>query len=217
MKNIVHLADCMDFMKKVPDKYYDLAIVDPPYGISITKECMGGRKTIKSDLSKKWDDCVPDQEYFNSLFKISNNQIIWGENYFNLPISRYFVVWDKGETMYGRDFAECELAYVRSGGTRIFKGSPNQKNRIHPTQKPVALYKWLLRNYAKPGYKIFDSHVGSGSIRIACYDLGFDFEGCELDKDYWEAQEQRYNDYLKKPLFDKEEVVAMEYKEDKLF
>lgn len=153
---------------------------------------MGGRNTIKPDLNKKWDSSIPDREYFKDLFRVSVRQIIWGGNYFNLPASQYFAVWDKGETMYGRDFAECELAWVSSGGTRIFKKSPNQINRIHPTQKPVSLYAWIMRNYAKPGDKILDTHLGSGSSRIAAYRLGFDFYATEIDKEYFEAQEKRF-------------------------
>lgn len=188
----VYNMDCMEYMKSIPDKFFDLAVVDPPYGISITKMNMGGRNTIKPDLNKKWDSSIPDREYFKDLFRVSVRQIIWGGNYFNLPASQYFAVWDKGETMYGRDFAECELAWVSSGGTRIFKKSPNQINRIHPTQKPVSLYAWIMRNYAKPGDKILDTHLGSGSSRIAAYGLGFDFYATEIDKEYFEAQEERF-------------------------
>lgn len=188
----VYNMDCMEYMKSIPDKFFDLAVVDPPYGISITKMNMGGRNTIKPDLNKKWDSSIPDREYFKDLFRVSVRQIIWGGNYFNLPASQYFAVWDKGETMYGRDFAECELAWVSSGGTRIFKKSPNQINRIHPTQKPVSLYAWIMRNYAKPGDKILDTHLGSGSSRIAAYRLGFDFYATEIDKEYFEAQEKRF-------------------------
>ena len=215
MKNIVHLIDNMKFMKTIPDKHYDLAIVDPPYGIGVTKMNMGGRKTITPDKSKKWDNSVPTKEFFEELFKISKNQIIWGGNYFNLPVSQYFCIWDKGETMYGRDFAECEYAWISNGGTRIFKHSPNQKERIHPTQKPVALYKWLLKNYAKPGWKIFDSHVGSRSLGIACHDMGFDFEGCENDPDYWRAQEERYKNHIsQQSLFNTEEIQSLVFGED---
>lgn len=186
--------DNMDLMARYPDKYFDLAIVDPPYGIDITSECMGGRKTIKPDKTKNWDNEVPKKEYFNELFRVSKNQIIWGGNYFELPISRYFAIWDKGETMYGRDFAECELAWVSGGGTRIFKLSPNQINRIHPTQKPIKLYQLLLKNYAKEGDKILDTHLGSGSIAIACHYMGFDLTACELDKEYYKQAMQRITD-----------------------
>ena len=146
---------------------------------------------------------------------MSKHQIIWGGNYFPLPPSQYFCIWDKGESIYGRSFAEGEFAWVDSGGTRIFKFPPNQLDRIHVAQKPVPLYIFCLQQYAKPGYKIFDSHVGSGSSRIACYDLGFDFWGCEKDKYYWGLQEDRFNKYLSQPkLFDTNEV---EYKQEDLF
>lgn len=120
-----------------------------------------------------------------------------GGNYFPLPPSQYFAIWDKGETMYGRDFAEMEYAWVRSGGTRIFKKSPNQPERFHPTQKPVNLYVWLLKKYTKEGDKILDTHLGSGSSRIAAYNLGFDFTGIELDKEYFDAQEKRFENHKK--------------------
>jgi site-specific DNA-methyltransferase (adenine-specific) len=187
--------DCIEGMKQYPDNYFELAIVDPPYGIDVTKMNMGGRKTIKPDKNKNWDSCVPDENYFNELFRVSQNQIIWGGNYFKLPCSQYFAIWDKAESMYGRDFAECEYAWVFKGGTRIFKNSPNQLDRIHPTQKPVKLYKWLLTNYAKEGDKILDTHLGSGSSRIAAYDLGFEFTGFELDEDYFKASEKRFKQH----------------------
>lgn len=179
--------DNMELMARYPDNYFDLAIVDPPYGIGVTKMEMGGRKRNKEDKEKIWDNKVPDQDYFKELFRVSKNQIIWGGNYFDLPTSQYFCVWDKGETMYGRDFAEAEFAWVQSGGTRIYKKSPNQLKRIHPTQKPVKLYEWLLMNYANKGDKILDTHLGSMSIAIACHNLRFELTGCELDKDYYEA------------------------------
>ena len=129
--------DCMDLLKRSKDNEFDLAIVDAPYGIDVTKMEMGGRKRNKEDKIKSWDKSVPNKEYFLELFRVSKNQIIWGGNYFELPCSQYFAIWDKGETMYGRDFAECEMAWVRKGGTRIYKKNPNQPDRIHPTQKPV--------------------------------------------------------------------------------
>ena len=183
----LHLTneDNMDLIARYPDGYFDLAIVDPPYGINQTSINMGGRKTIKPNKEKKWDLGIPDKDYFDELFRVSKQQIVWGGNYFGLPASQYFAIWDKGETMYGRDFAECEYAWVSSGGTRIFKYNPNQLDRIHPTQKPVALYKWLLSKYAKPGDKILDTHLGSMSIAIACHDLGFELTGCELDEEYY--------------------------------
>lgn len=189
--------DCLEFMQSVPDKFYDLAIVDPPYGINVNSMNMGSRQTVKPDKSKLWDIEVPRQEYFDKLFRVSKNQIIWGGNYFNLPCSQYFAIWDKGETMYGRDFAEAEYAWVKSGGTRIFKKFPNQPERIHPTQKPVSLYEWLLMNYAKEGDKILDTHGGSQSSRIACYNLGFELDIIELDKDYFKAGNKRFEQHKK--------------------
>ena len=177
----------MELMARYPDNHFDLAIVDPPYGIDVTKMEMGGRKRNKKDKDKSWDNATPTPEYFKELFRVSKNQIIWGGNYFDLPCSQYFCVWDKGETMYGRDFAEAELGWVRKGGTRIYKKSPNQLYRIHPTQKPVKLYEWLLLNYAKENYKILDTHLGSGSIALACHNLKYDLTACELDKDYYDA------------------------------
>lgn len=206
--NKVHLCDCMEFMKGVPDKYYELAIVDPPYGIGASEMRMGKGKNQKWDKSKSWDSHTPSKEYFNELMRISNNQIIWGGNYFNLPLTGGWIFWDK---LRGKDvsFADGELAWTNF--LNVIKKAPIRYDgfigmdlsRIHPTQKPVALYKWLLKNYAKPGDKIFDSHVGSGSIRIACHDMGFDFEGCEIDPDYWKAQEGRYRQHSQQlELFD---------------
>jgi site-specific DNA-methyltransferase (adenine-specific) len=183
----------MDIMKGYPDKYFDLAVVDPPYGIDRNGMNMGN--SVFNTDDKKWDKSIPKKEYFNELFRISKNHIIWGGNYFPLPQSQYFLIWDKGETMYGRDFAECEYAWVKSGGTRIFKKNPNQPDRIHPTQKPVKLYDWIFKNYAKPTDKILDTHLGSGSSRIAAYKSGLSFVGIELDKDYFDAQEKRFNTF----------------------
>jgi site-specific DNA-methyltransferase (adenine-specific) len=184
----------MELMARYPDKYFDLAIVDPPYGIDRNGMNMGNSVFNKDD--KKWDNSIPTNEYFDELFRVSKNQIIWGGNYFPLPQSQYFAIWDKGETMYGRDFAECEFAWVKSGGTRIYKKSPNQPERIHPTQKPIKLYKWLLDKYAKQGDKILDTHLGSGSIAIACHDYGFDLTACELDKEYFDKAMIRINNHI---------------------
>jgi len=185
--------DNMIMMARYPDNYFDLAIVDPPYGIKRNGLQMGNSIFNKDD--KNWDNGIPTDEYFNELFRVSKNQIIWGGNYFELPPSQYFAIWDKGETMYGRDFAECEQAWVRSGGTRIYKKSPNQLNRIHPTQKPVKLYEWLLINYAKEGDKILDTHRGSASLDIACHNLGFDLWTCELDTDYFNDGNKRLKNH----------------------
>ena len=208
--NTVHLIDNMEFMKGIPDKYYELAIVDPPYGIG---EC-GERSSrprfhrwanakAKIYIKKDWDKEPPEQSFFDELIRISKNQIIWGANHFisRIPYdSSCWIVWDKDNG--NSDFADCELAWTSfNSAVRKFKwlwnGFQKQKPeyRIHPTQKPVSLYKFILKNYAKPNDKIFDSHVGSGSSRIACYDMGFDFEGCEIDLDYWKAQEERFEQH----------------------
>jgi site-specific DNA-methyltransferase (adenine-specific) len=188
-------TDCMLGMAEYPDKYFDLAIVDPPYGIGVNQMNMGGRKTIRPD-DRTWDSKTPDTPYFIELMRVSKNQIIWGGNYFDLPQSKCFIIWDKGETMYERDFAECEQAWASfDKPARMFKKNPNQPERIHPTQKPVQLYRWLLKNYAQPGNKILDTHLGSGSSRIAAFDMGYDFTGFEIDKDYFEAQEKRFKQH----------------------
>lgn len=187
--------DCIEGMKQYPDKYFDLAVVDPPYGIDRNGMNMGN--SIFNKDNKKWDLEIPSLEYFEELFRVSNNQVIWGGNYFPLPNSQYFAIWDKGETMYGRDFAECEYAWVRSGGTRIFKLGPNQSDRIHPTQKPVKLYDWILKNYAKEGDKILDTHLGSQSSRIAAWKAKLDFVGFETDIDYFEQGNKRFEDFKK--------------------
>lgn len=187
-------CDCMEYMKTLADNAYSLAIVDPPYGIGITNMRMGSRLTVKPDSSKKWDSQPPDDDYFNELFRVSKNQIIWGGNYFNLPLSKYFAVWDKGEALRGRSFAECEMAWVRSGGTRIFKTHAYQPTRIHPTQKPTKLYDWLLKTYATKGDNILDTHGGSFSSAISAYNAGFDMTICELDQEYYNAGVARFND-----------------------
>lgn len=184
--------DCMEYMRTIPEKFFDLAVVDPPYGIRMTTMNMGGRKTIAPDKTKMWDDCAPNADYFKELFRVSKRQVIWGGNYFDLPPSQYFAIWDKGETMYNRDFAEAEFAWVSGGGTRIFKGSPNQLGRIHPTQKPISLYHFLFEKYAKKGDKILDTHLGSGSSRIVAYKMGFDFYSTEVDTEYFNDQEERF-------------------------
>ena len=192
---MITCEDNMKLMARYEDNHFDLAIVDPPYGIDVTKMNMGSRKRSKEDKKKNWDTKVPTQDYFKELFRVSKNQIIWGGNYFELPCSQYFCIWDKGETMYGRDFAEAEYAWVRKGGTRIYKKNPNQLNRIHPTQKHVSLYEFCLMNYAEEGDKILDTHLGSGSIAIACHNLGFDLTACELDPDYYAAAMKRIDNH----------------------
>ena len=193
--------DNMIMMARYPDDYFDLAIVDPPYGIKRNSLQMGN--SVFNKDSKKWDNNAPKKDYFTELKRISKNQIIWGGNYFqNLPIYNPKlkrktdfikvdgIIWDKGETMYGRDFSECEIAFtnLKNG---IFKMSPNQPLRIHPTQKPIKLYEWILMNYAKEGDKILDTHRGSASLDIACHNLGFDLVTCEIDTDYFNDGNKR--------------------------
>jgi site-specific DNA-methyltransferase (adenine-specific) len=208
----------MELMAKYPDGYFELVIVDPPYGIGEsgkTNKTRGKLAVSKNYKSFAGDDLkAPDTKYFQELKRISKNQIIWGANHFisKIPFdSSCWIVWDKdnGET----DFADCELAYSSfKTAVRKFKfrwqgmlqeNMANKEERIHPTQKPVALYKWILQNYAKEGDKILDTHLGSGSSRIAAHDMKFDFVGCELDKDYFEAMEDRFKKHIsQQTIFD---------------
>lgn len=192
----MHQGDCMEFMDKVPDKYYELAIVDPPYGIERFKH--GGSRVNKyGSETQQWNNIKPNSKYFNKLFRISKNQIIWGGNNFDLPTSEYFIIWQKSNAE-DFSFAMCEMAWTNCKiPAKIFHylHVKNKDKRIHPTQKPVALYKWLLKNYAKPGDKILDTHGGSGSICIACHDLGFDLDWIELDEDYYKAAVERYKNH----------------------
>jgi site-specific DNA-methyltransferase (adenine-specific) len=189
--------DNMQLMARYPDKYFDLAIVDPPYGINVN-ESIGRRKGMRHSGHKKavWDNEIPNDNYFIELQRVSKNQIIWGGNYFVMPPTKCFIIWDK---CYSEDvtFSRYEYAWssfnITSKGF-VFNGQAN-KDKIHPTQKPVALYKWLLDKYAKPNDKILDTHLGSGSIAIACHDYGFDLTACELDKEYFDKAMQRINNH----------------------
>lgn len=184
-------ADCMDVMRTFKDKQFDLAIVDPPYGININPN-MGIKKGQKKRHDKiNWDNEIPPQEYFDELFRISKNQIIWGGNYFPLPPTRHFIFWDKMNPE-GLSFSDGEFAWTSFDRAIRKWGRRNALDgKIHPTQKPVALYHWLLTNYAKQGDTILDTHFGSLSIGIACHDMGFDLTAIELDKEYYEKAKQR--------------------------
>lgn len=189
--------DCMEYMKALPDKAFDLAVVDPPYGISINNN-MGRRKGDKPSNYKRvaWDDEIPDKIYFEELFRVSKHAIIWGGNYFYLPPTKCFLVWRKPQISENVSFSMLEYAWTNLDGTsKEFIGMSNEKDRFHPTQKPVALYTWIYKNFAKAGDKILDTHLGSGSSRIAAYEMGLDFVGCEIDKDYFKAQEERFAAY----------------------
>lgn len=183
---LLHI-DCMEYMRGLPDKAFDLAIVDPPYGIGINSS---GRLGHYGGKGKAWDAGIPDANYFSALERVSANQIIWGGNYFidYLSATRCFLLWDKQQPE-GVSFASAELAWTSfDESTKTFYRRPQgDRNRIHPTQKPVELYEWLLANYAQPGQRILDTHLGSGSSAIACNNLGFEMVGCELDDDYYKA------------------------------
>ena len=185
--------DCMEAMKEMPDKAFDLAIVDPPYGIGASAGFARSLRNNPNITEKKWDMVgIPSNEYFLELKRVSVNQIIWGGNYFPLPPTRCFLIWDKQNA--GRDFADCEQAWTNFDKVArifIYRVANDYIERIHPTQKPVKLYEWLLRNYAKEGDTILDTHLGSGSIAIACDNMGFDLTGFEIDKDYYNGAVER--------------------------
>ena len=194
----VYLEDCVKALKRYADNHFDLAIVDPPYGINAGKMTMGSGKH-KFKKGKDWDAGIPTEEYFLELFRVSKNQIIWGGNYFTkiLPPSNDWIIWDKLNP--NLSFSEAEMAWCSiKRNTRIFKhysAQVEEGGKIHPTQKPVKLYDWLLNNYAKPNDLILDTHLGSGSSRIAAYKGGFNFVGFEIDPEYYEKQEKRFNDF----------------------
>ena len=183
--------DCMDGMREFPDKYFDLAIVDPPYGIERFK--YGGSVINRYGKTGAWNNAKPNAEYFNELFRVSAHQIIWGANNFELPPSEYFIIWDKVNPQTF-SFAMCEQAWTNcKKPAKIFTYNSQSEGscRIHPTQKPVVLYEWLLNNYAKPGDKILDTHVGSASSLVACHHLHFDYVGFEIDDDYFRMANER--------------------------
>ena len=243
MESIVYNTDCLEYMKTLPDKAFDLAIVDPPYGDALSdfkrsdksrfgghfdkyKECghaerererekacgtrihtEGGgwarrynrREAEDGTLQRIEWDVAPPQEYFEQLFRVSKNQVIWGGNYFTLPPTRCFLIWRKLTISEDFTMAMAEYAWTNfNDNAKVFEFAPQGKKddkRFHPTQKPVALYEWILSRFAKKGDRILDTHLGSGSSRIACAELGFDFVGCEIDKTYYELQEKRFKEY----------------------
>jgi site-specific DNA-methyltransferase (adenine-specific) len=199
MKSEVFNMDCVEAMKGYPDNYFELAIVDPPYGLGKRTTDGGTKRNTQTKFMQdirrtNWDDNVPTDDYWKELFRVSKNQIVWGGNYFGLPAHRCFIVWDK--MTYVPTMSQVEQAWTSfDSPARLKKINSNNPKRLHPTQKPVALYRWLLQNYAKPGDKILDTHLGSGSSRIAADMEGYNFTGYELDKDYFEASVKRFNDY----------------------
>ena len=205
MNSVALNIDCMDYMATLPDKHFDLAVVDPPYGIDLANMNMGAGKSKKCSkiknrkwVAKDWDKETPNQYYFDELFRVSKNQIIWGGNYFELPACKNYIIWDK-EIPDGLSFADCEMAWTSyDKAPKIFRYSAylNKASKFHPTQKPVKLYDWIYKNYLPDGGNVIDTHLGSGSNRIAADKAGnIDFVGCELDKDYFEAQEKRWKEY----------------------
>lgn len=221
--SIAENKDCMIAMKEFPDKFFDLAIVDPPYGIGVSKRGSWGSErgfnksgTKTHDIARykksNWDSKPPDQSYFNELFRVSKNQIIWGANHFIERINKSsscWVVWDK---LNSGDYADCELAWtsfdkavrkITYKWNGMLQGDmKNKEKRIHQTQKPIPLYSELLKLYAKNGDRILDTHLGSGSSRIASFNLGFDFWGYEIDADHFADQEKRFNSGFSNTLFD---------------
>lgn len=217
--------DCMEALKEFPDKYFDLAVVDPPYGIGESGSKNHSRSCLAQSQDYKpfhGDDLrPPEQEYFNELLRVSKNQIVFGANHFisKIPFdSPCWIVWDKenGEN----DFADCELAWTSfPSAVRVFRfrwqgmlqgNMANKETRIHPTQKPVALYQWIFQHYTKPGDKILDTHLGSGSSRIAAHNLGLDFTGYEIDETYFQLEEERFDRHASQMnLFIDTEVIPM--------
>ncbi len=185
-------CDCMEYMREQPDKAFDLAVVDPPYGINITAS---GRVGHYGGDRGEWDSSPPKQEYFTELERISRHRIIWGGNYFAMPPTRCFLIWDKQQPE-GVSFASCEYAWTsfdQSAKTLYHRPINADLVRIHPTQKPVRLYNWILKNHAKPGQRILDTHLGSGSSAIAAHYFGVDFVGCEIDEHYYSLAVERFN------------------------
>jgi site-specific DNA-methyltransferase (adenine-specific) len=232
---LLHM-DCMEYMRGLPDKAFDLCIVDPPYGIGAGKMKLGAneRKYRVHTKHKRsaWDANIPPEEYFVELERVAERLIIWGANYFtdHLPPSRNWIIWDKGQAE-GMSFAMHEMAWASfDGQPRIFYLSHATESnrefsfinrtprtpRIHPTQKPVALYRWLLKNYAKPGQRILDTHLGSGSIAIACDIEGFDLVGTEIDADYIAGARKRLADHRAQPrMFDAPKPTATQLEIDR--
>jgi site-specific DNA-methyltransferase (adenine-specific) len=201
-----HNIDCIELMRGYPDNYFDLAVVDPPYGIKRFENGIGKNDRHKVKSTSIFNNNPPNEIYFNELFRVSKNQIIWGANNFTLPPTEYFCIWNKKQSV--DNFASAEYAWVSMGLKQpalVFEYSihkHNQTDKIHPTQKPIALYDWIFEKYAKKGDKILDTHLGSQSSRIAAYKAGLDFVGAELDKEYFDQGNKRFEDF--KIVFEQE-------------
>ena len=239
----IHNCDCIEFMRTIPDKFFDLAVVDPPYGINVTRMAMGsGGGILKQEstvqklrntrlkgsgklkdrvinmMSCDWDLNPPDADYFSELFRVSHNQVVWGGNYFPLPPTRCIICWDKEQ--FFETFSQIEMAWTSfDKPAKLFRYSnggfrcADKGKKLHPTQKPIALYAWIFKTFAKPGDRILDTHLGSGSSRIAAYKMGLDFWGCEIDKEYFEASDERF----RKECLGIEKVGGKEVKQLTLF
>lgn len=200
----IELLNCdnLEFLRNTADKAFELAIVDPPYNIASQQKRGVGSRIDASGKMNQWNNATPSNEYFTELFRVSKGQIIWGANNYVLPVSEYFCVWNKHQTV--DNFASAEYAWVSPSlkkPAKVFEMTIHAHNsskgeKIHPTMKPIALYKWLLHNYAKEGDKILDTHLGSGSIAIACHDYKFELTGCEIDKDYFDAAVKRLQNHV---------------------
>lgn len=201
--SIAYNMDCIEYMRMLPDKAFNLAVVDPPYGLGMDgwpeKPNKNSKHHKKGYDRKDWDRAIPPEEYFRELERVSVHQIIWGGNYFVRHLHeghRGWIVWDKGQ--HGLSMSDCELAYssfdTQTRVVVINRVALLVEGTIHPTQKPIALYAWIYQHYAHPGDRILDTHLGSGSSRIAAYDAGLDFVGCEIDPDYFKAQEERFKE-----------------------
>ena len=191
----IYNEDCVEVMKRYPDNYFDLAIVDPPYGIDINNS--GTHFKEKYEI-KNWDKETPSDEYFTELKRVSKNQIIWGGNYFldRLGNCKCFIIWDK-KIAEDMSFAMCEMAWTSfKNGAKIYNKTATQLNRIHPTQKPIELYDWLIDRYSEKGQIILDTHLGSGSSRISANKASVSFVGCEIDEEYFEKSKKRYDDFI---------------------
>ena len=206
--------DCLEAMREFPDKFFSLAIVDPPYRDASENQ---PTKDMRANGSMDKFGNKPDKEYFQELFRVSQNQIIWGANNFELPCYKGFVVWKKITISDAFTMSMAEIAYISEGiGTtsKVFEYAPQgtkHEPRIHPTQKPIALYTWLLQNYAKRGDKILDTHVGSASSLIACHRMGFEYWGYELDESYFKAAKERLErEKSMQPLFEPQEIYKQE-------
>lgn len=232
--NIVYHVDCMEYMKTLPDRFFDLAVVDPPYGcglsvpsikverrgcghnkydIKVHRSCKpgGDHKTYEGSDIRHWD-VAPPPEYFNELARVSKNQIIWGGNYFYLPPTCCFLVWRKLSIADNFTMAMAEYAWTSfNANAKVFEAAPQgtkSNQRFHPTQKPVALYEWIYRLFAEPSDKILDTHLGSGSSRIAAFNMGLDFVGCEIDDYYFTEQEKRFQEHAAQGnLFIRDEYI----------